>query len=178
MEHGPKKFIIGVYSDDDVVLAAVPKVRAKGIRIHEVYSPFPIHGMDPALGYRRSRLPIAAFMFGATGLTCAFLLISLTMGSDWPLNVGGKPHVSVTMVPVTFEGTVLFSALGMVGTFLLASSLGPGSKKVIFDPRASDDKFVVAIEVDANKKTSLDDIKTALRESGAEEVYEKEVTEA
>jgi len=175
MEHGPKKYIIGVYADDDVVLQAVPQVRAQGIRIYEVYSPFPIHGIDPALGYKRSRLPIAAFMFGATGLTCAITLISLTMGSDWPLNVGGKPHVSVSMVPVVFEGTVLFAALGMVGSFFLASNLGPGSKKVIFDPRASDDKFIIAIEVDSNKKTPEEDIKQALRNTGAIEVYEKEV---
>jgi len=65
----------------------------------------------------------------------------------------------------------------MVGTFLLASRLGPASKKVIFDPRASDDKFIVAIEADANKKTTVDEIKESLRQSGAIEVYEKEVEE-
>jgi len=175
MEAGSKKYVVGIYNDDEVTLNAVHQVRGKGIRIHEVYSPFPIHGIDPALGYKRSRLPIAAFMFGATGLTCAISLISLTLGSDWPMNVGGKPHVSVTMVPVSFEGTVLFAALGMVGTFLLASSLGPGSKKVIFDPRASDDKFVMAVGLDSNANHSAEQIKDAMRQSGAIEVYEKEV---
>jgi len=175
MELGPKKYIVGVYNDDDVILKAVPQVRSKGIRIYEVYSPFAIHGMDPALGYKRSRLPIAAFMFGACGLAGAISLISLTNGSDWPMNVGGKPHVSVTMVPVSFEGTVLIAALGMVTTFMLASNLGPGSKKVIFDPRASDDKFIMAIAAESNKNTSIDAIKETLRASGAIEVYEKEV---
>ncbi len=171
------KYIVGIFNDDEVILNAVPQVRGKGIRIHEVYSPFPIHGIDPALGYKRSRLPMAAFMFGATGLTCAVSLISLTMGSDWPMNVGGKPHVSVTMVPVSFEGTVLFTALGMVGTFLLASKLGPGSNKTIFDPRASDDKFVMAISLDANTQLSAEEIMQTLRQQGATEVYEKEVVE-
>jgi hypothetical protein len=175
MELGTQKYIVGIYSDDDVILHAVPQVRAKGIRIHEVYSPFAIHGMDPALGYKHSRLPIAAFMFGTCGLLGAFSLITLTNGSDWPLNIGGKPHVSVTMVPVSFEGTVLIAALGMVGTFLLASGLGPGSKKTIFDPRASDDKFVMAVNVSKNKNVSVEDIKEAMRQSGAIEVYEKEV---
>ena len=169
------KYIVGVYNDDEVILNAVPQVRGKGIRIHEVYSPFAIHGMDPALGYKRSRLDIAAFLFGLTGLSCAVSLIGLTMGSDWPMNVGGKPHVSVTMVPVSFEGTVLFTALGMVGTFLLASSLGPGSNKTVFDPRASDDKFVMAVALDNNANHSAEEIMEAMRTSGAAEVYEKEV---
>jgi hypothetical protein len=63
----------------------------------------------------------------------------------------------------------------MVTTFMLASNLGPGSKKVIFDPRASDDKFIMAIAAESNKNTSIDEIKETLRASGAIEVYEKEV---
>ena len=69
-----KNFIIGVYSDPDEVVKAVKKIRANHIRVHEVYSPFAIHGIDEALGYKRSRLPIAAFLFGMAGL-----FIALTM---------------------------------------------------------------------------------------------------
>jgi hypothetical protein len=169
------KFIVGIYNDDEQVLNAVGLVRGAGIKIHEVYSPYPVHGIDPALGYKRSRLDIAAFMFGTLGCITAFTMINMMNRVDWPMNVGGKPYTSVTLVPITFELTVLFAALGMVTTFFLASGLGPGSNKTVFDPRASDDKFVMAISLDANASQEPDKIMNTLRESGAAEVLEKEV---
>lgn len=173
-----KKFVIGVYDDDEVTIAAVRKVRAEGVKVHEVYSPFPIHGIDDALGYKRSRLPIAAFMFGATGTTCAVLLQTLTLGYDWPMNIGGKPHVAPPdFVPISFEATVLFAALGMVGTFFVASKLGPGSKKMVLDARASDDKFVLAVDLDKNKNLSFEQVADLLKAAGASEVHLKEVSE-
>src|SRR6267142_6784178 len=114
-----KHFICGVYDDEDVLLHAVEQVRDKGVRIQEVYSPFPVHGLDEALGYRRTRLPIAAFMFGLTG-TCLALIMQIWMlGYDWPMIIGGKNFASLPpFIPVTFELTVLLSALCMVATFL------------------------------------------------------------
>ena len=64
-----KNFILGVYDDEDVLLDAISKVRGSGVKIHEVYSPFPVHGIDDVLGYKRSKLPIAAFLFGMLGTT-------------------------------------------------------------------------------------------------------------
>ena len=58
-----KNFLVGVFEDEDVLLDAVTKVRNSGVKIHEVYSPFPVHGLDERLGYKRTRLPIAAFFF-------------------------------------------------------------------------------------------------------------------
>ena len=68
MEEGGKNFLLGIYEDEDVLLSAVKKVRTAGVKIHEVFSPYPVHGLDEALGYKRTRLPIAAFMFGFLGL--------------------------------------------------------------------------------------------------------------
>jgi hypothetical protein len=173
-----KRFITGVYDDDEVTIAAVRKVRAAGVKVHEVYSPFPIHGIDDALGYKRSRLPIAAFMFGATGTTCAVLLQTLTLGFDWRMNIGGKPHIATPdFIPISFEGTVLCAALGMVGTFLIASKLGPGSQKMVLDARASDDKFILAIDLDKNSGMSVEQITELLKSAGASEVNQKEVSE-
>jgi hypothetical protein len=77
-----KNFILGIYDDEDVLLSAVTKVRKSGVKIHEVYSPYPVHGLDDVLGYRRSRLPIAAFLFGLLGtilaLTMQFYMMKLT----------------------------------------------------------------------------------------------------
>ena len=58
-----KNFILGVYDDEDVLLHAVSKIRGAGIKIDEVYSPFPVHGLDDELGYKKSKLPIAAFLY-------------------------------------------------------------------------------------------------------------------
>jgi hypothetical protein len=169
-------FLVGVYDDDDVILSACAKIRGAGVKIHEVYSPFPIHGIDPVLGYGRSRLNVAAFMFGITGTTIAFTMQSIMLGFDWKMNIGGKPHIAVpSFVPVTFELTILMACLGMVFTFLVASGLGPGARKLILDPRYSDDKFILAIDLDKNSKISRDELVNLLKTTGASEVSQKEV---
>lgn len=173
-----KRYLIGVYDDDEVMLQAIKKLRGSGAKILEAFTPFPIHGIDDALGYKRSRLPQAAFLFGATGTTCALTLQISTLGFDWPLNVGGKPFLPFpTFIPVTFELTVLLAALGMVGTFLLASGLGPGAKKVVFDPRASDDKFILVFDLSKNKSFTKEQLGLLIQETGASEVNEKEIVE-
>jgi hypothetical protein len=168
-----KDFIVGVYSDPDVVLDAVKKIHANNIKVHEVYSPFAIHGIDDALGYKRSRLPIAAFLFGMTGTLLALTMQFWMMGVDWPMIIGGKNFASLPpFVPVTFELTVLISALGMVGTFMIASDLKPYKKPKLMDIRITDDKHVIAVDVAANKGAK-NEIKKLFEETGAEEVNEK-----
>ena len=68
MDEKGKKFIVGIYEDEDILLDAISSVKEKGINIYEVYSPFPVHGIENKLGYKRSRLSIAAFCFGFLGL--------------------------------------------------------------------------------------------------------------
>ncbi len=167
------KYIVGVYGDDDLVLKAVKNIRAAGIKIHEVFSPFPIHGIDDALGYKRSRLPKAAFMFGALGLTLALTMQFWMMGYDWQMIIGGKNFASLPpFIPVSFELTVLLSALGMVGTFMVASDLKPYRKPKIFDIRITDDKHVIAIDL-ADNKLNKQEISKIVAQTGAEEVNEK-----
>jgi len=173
-----KSYLVGVFDDDDVLLSAIKSIREKGARILEAFTPFPVHGIDPALGIQRSRLPQAAFMFGATGLTCALTLQMATLGFDWPMNIGGKPHLPFpSFIPVSFELTVLFAALGMVGTFLLASGLGPGAQKVIFDPRSSDDKFILVFDLEKNKQFSVEQLTEMIKATGASEVNIKDIVE-
>ena len=172
MEHD-KNFVLGVYEDEDVLLDAVTKVRETGIKIHEVFSPFPVHGLDERLGYKRTRLPIAAFLFGLTGTTLALVMQIWMLGYDWPMIIGGKNFVSLPpFIPVTFELTVLLAALGMVGTFMIVSDLKPYKKPRIFDIRITDDKHVMAIDL-ADNKSGRDAIAKVLEESGASEVNDK-----
>jgi hypothetical protein len=168
-----KNYLVGIFNDEDVLLDAVGNIRGKGVKIHEVYSPFPVHGLDEALGYRRSRLPIAAFMFGMTGTVLALFTQVWMLGFDWPMIIGGKNFASLPpFVPVTFEFTVLLSAFGMVGTFFVASDMKPYKWPRTYDIRSTNDKHVMAVDLEMNK-IGKDDIAKILKESGAEEVNEK-----
>jgi hypothetical protein len=172
MESG-KNFIVGIFDDESVLLSAVKKVRGSDVKIHECYTPYPVHGLDDELGYKRSRISIAAFMFGITGTCLAFLMMIYMMGIDWPMIIGGKDYVAIpSFVPVGFEVTVLLAALGMVATFFVISNLKPYGKPRIYDIRSTDDKHVMAIDLAKNKK-STDELSSILKDSGAVEINEK-----
>src|SRR3954467_423016 len=146
-----KHFVTAVFDDEDVLLKAVKTVRDSGVKIHEVYSPFPVHGLDEVLGYKRTRLPIAAFLFGLTGTSLALTMQIWMLGYDWPMIIGGKNFVSLPpFIPVTFELTVLLGALGMVATFLIVSDMKPYAWPRQFDIRSTDDKHVMAVDLDVN----------------------------
>lgn len=168
-----KEYLVGIFGDEDILLDAVGNIRDKGVKIEEVYSPFPVHGLDEALGYRRSRLPIAAFMFGMTGTMLALFTQIWMLGFDWPMIIGGKNHASLPpFIPVTFEFTVLLSAFGMVGTFFIVADLKPYKWPRLFDDRCTDDKHVMAIALGSNK-LGKEEITGILKQAGAEEVNEK-----
>lgn len=166
-----KNFILGVYDDEDVLLDAISKVRGSGVKIHEVYSPFPVHGIDDVLGYKRSRLPIAAFLFGLLGTTLALIMQFYMMKIDWPMIIGGKDHAAFPdFIPVTFELTVLLAAFGMVGVFMIASNLKPWGQPRIFDIRITDDKHVMAIDLAVNSSLGETNLSEVLKSSGASEI--------
>ncbi|MFY0686137.1 MAG: DUF3341 domain-containing protein [Cyclobacteriaceae bacterium] len=170
-------FLVGVYEDEDVLLDAIRNVRSGGVQIHEVFSPFPVHGIEDALGYKGSRLSIVAFLFGALGTTLALTMQIGMMGVDWPMIIGGKDFIPFpAFIPVTFELTVLLSAFGMVGTFLVISDLKPWSKPRIFDIRITDDKHVIAVDLDKNN-ASPEEISKLLKDNGASEVNAKNFDE-
>lgn len=169
-----KNFLVGVFDDEEAVLTGIRKVRESGLKIHEVYSPFPVHGIDDALGLKRTRLPIAAFLFGLTGTSLALTMQIWMLGFDWPMIIGGKNFVSLPpFIPVTFELTVLLSALGMVATFMIVSGLKPYSWPRTFDLRSTDDKHVMAIDLAHNSSKEKAEIGRLLKDAGASEVNEK-----
>lgn len=169
-----KNFLVGVFDDEDAVVSAVTTVRQSGVTIHEVFSPFPVHGLDEVLGYSRSRLPIAAFLFGMAGTAIALVMQIWMLGYDWPMIIGGKNFASLPpFIPVTFELTVLLSALGMVATFMIVSDLKPYKWPRQFDIRSTDDKHIMAIDLALNKGKSKAEITSILKTAGASEVNEK-----
>ena len=161
-------FILGVYDDEDVLLHAVEKVRGSGVNIHEVYYPYPVHGLEHVLGYKRSKLPIAAFLFGMLGTSLALTMQFYMMKFDWPMIIGGKDYAAFPdFIPVSFEMTVLLAAFGMVGVFLITSNLKPWAQPRIFDLRSTDDKHILAIDLANNSSLELEKIKKILTDSGA-----------
>jgi hypothetical protein len=168
-----KRYSVGIYEHEDTVKSAVKSLQEGGVKIQEVYSPYAIHGLEDVLGYKLSRLPKAAFLFGLTGTTLALSMLYLMMGYDWPMIIGGKNFTSVPpFIPVTFELTVLLAAFGMVFTFFIASDLKPWAKPKIYDIRITLDKFAIAIDLDKNTK-SQSEIDAILNSSGASEVNQK-----
>ncbi|MFI5155322.1 MAG: DUF3341 domain-containing protein [Chitinophagales bacterium] len=168
-----KKFVVGCFDDEAVLFPAVKKVRAAGYKIHDIYTPMPIHGLDKAMGLRDTSLHTAGFLYAITGTTTALSGIGYVFTYDWPINFGGKPHLSLpAWIPITFELTVLFSAVGMVLTFCYLCQMAPFVKKHHFHPRATDDLFVMVIECTA--KTVEVEVKSFLGNIGAKEVNVEE----
>jgi hypothetical protein len=164
-----KTFVVGAFDDEAVLFPAVKKVRLAGYKIHDIYTPFAVHGLDHAMGLRETSLHTAGFIYGITGTTTALTGISWILTKDWPLNFGGKPHFALpAWIPITFELTVLFSAVGMVLTFCYLCQLAPFVKKHHFHPRSTDDLFVMVIET--TDKTNVEDLKAFLSSNGAIEV--------
>jgi hypothetical protein len=164
-----KKFVVGCFYEEQVLFPAVKAVRKQGYKIHDVYTPMPIHGLDAALGLRDTSLHTAGFIYGITGTATALGGITWILTTDWPLNFGGKPHFSLpAWIPITFELTVLFAAVGMVLTFCYLCQLAPFVKKDHFHLRATDDTFVMVIE--CNDKTNEEEVKQFLAGLGAQEI--------
>jgi hypothetical protein len=164
-----KKYIPGRFDDEAVLFPAVKKVRKAGYKIHEVFTPFPIHGLDKAMGLRDTSLHTAGFIYAITGTATALGFISWALAYDWPLNFGGKPFFSLpAWIPITFELTVLFSSVGMVLTFCYLCQLAPFVKKEHFDLRSTDDIFLMALE--STDKTNEAETKSFLQNLGATDV--------
>jgi len=77
-----KNFLVGVFDNEELVLNGVRTVRGGGVKIHEVFTPFPVHGLEEVLGYKRTRLPMAAFFFGMTGTTLVLVMQIWMLGYD------------------------------------------------------------------------------------------------
>ena len=165
------KVIHAIYNDDDILLDAVKKVKAADHHIEEVFTPFPVHGLDKAMGLEETRLAITAFMYGITGLGFAIWMTNYMMIQDWPQDIGGKPSFSwiynmPAFVPIMFELTIFFAAHLMVITFYMRSRLWPFKKAENPDPRTTDDHFLMELPIHENEKELME----ILEDTGAVEI--------
>lgn len=165
------KVIHAIYNDDDILLLAVKKVKAERYHIEEIYTPFPVHGLDKAMGLAPTRIAIAAFMYGVVGLIVSIVMMNFIMIDDWPQDIGGKPSFSYiqnmpAFVPIMFELTIFFAAHLMVITFYLRSRMWPFKEAENPDPRTTDDHFLMEIAVNGNQS----ELESLLKETGAVEI--------
>ena len=168
-----------MYDDDQKLLDAARALTSAGIRVKDVFSPFPVHGLDPIIGVKRTRLAIASFMYATTGTLLATLGTWYFMISDWPMNIGGKPSFTwienaPAFVPVMFEFSVLCGAHGMAITYLLRNGTLPGMPASNPDPRTTDDKFVMEIVTGQNAGMTVEDLESRIRGT---EVFELSIKE-
>lgn len=171
--------IYAMYDDDDKVVNAAKKLVSEGVHVNEVFSPMPIHGIDDVIGVKHTRLGIAAFLYGLTGLFLATLGMRYFMIEDWPMNIGGKPNFSYlenlpAFIPITFEFTVLCAAHGMSITYLLRNKTLPGMPAENPDPRTTDDRFVMELRLSENSQFSSEQLHAMVQGTDIVEIDEKQ----
>ncbi|HVK61614.1 MAG TPA: DUF3341 domain-containing protein [Bdellovibrionales bacterium] len=161
--------VAGIWLDDHAVVAAAHKVREAGYKKFDAITPFPVHGIEEAVGISRSPIPYVTFLAGLTGLSAGLALTYWTSAVSWPLNIGGKPFFSgPAFVPIMFELTILFAALFSIGAMIILCRL-PKIDPPVIDPDLTSHKFAIFIpENDVNYDAAR--AEQLLRSLGATEV--------
>ncbi|MEZ4886471.1 MAG: DUF3341 domain-containing protein [Chitinophagales bacterium] len=169
MEH---KYLVGFFDDEEPLVKATVKMRKAGYQMREVFTPFPVHGLDEAMGLQETRLHTAGFIIGACGTLTAIGGMSFISAVDWPIIVGGKPFFSApSWVPITFELTVLFAAIGMVVIYYLRNHLSIFREVEVMDPRTTDDRFAMVFDMKQyHTDKDKEQIASLLKSYGAIEV--------
>tara|TARA_B100000214_G_scaffold208379_1_gene151151 strand:+ start:558 stop:1073 length:516 start_codon:yes stop_codon:yes gene_type:complete len=162
-----------LFDDDDTLINAVNEIVKNKMYIHEIYTPFPVHGLDKAMKLKPTNISIATFIYGCFGFTVAVLMMYYIMIVDWPQDIGGKPSFTLienipSFVPIIFEMTVFFAAHLMVITFYLRSKIWPFKKAENPDPRTTDDRFLI----DMDSGSNVSKTKRLLKKIGAVEIKE------
>jgi hypothetical protein len=141
--------MVAEFETADELLLAAESARRAGYTQIEAYSPFPIHGLSEAIGFRDQRVPWFIFTGGMTGGLLGYTMQWYTAVIDYPMNVGGKPLNSMpAFFPVTFECTILFAALTAVFSVIVLNGLPKPYHSIFNTPgfdRASQDRFFLEI---------------------------------
>lgn len=122
MDRTAKLFgITALFDNPDSIIGAAKKVVKEGYKKFDVNTPYPLHGMDPAMGLKRSKLGFVTLFFGFSGTAFILLFMYWTMSVDYPMVIGGKPYFALpAFIPITFEFTVLLAALSTVFGMIMA----------------------------------------------------------
>lgn len=164
------RLVLGVFREEDALVRAVRAVRAADVPIHDAFTPYPIHGLEDAMGIVRSKLPWVTFAGGAVGVSVALFFQWWTHAVDWPIEIGGKPFAAwPAYVPVAFESMILLAGLSTAAALFLASRLWPNPKPRLVHPEVTHDTFVLALE-DRDGGFDRPRVERLLRDAGAIEI--------
>ncbi len=168
-----KTGIVGFYDDDQKCLEAATKMREAGYTKFDAITPFPVHGMEEAVGVKRSPIPYVTFVMALTGCSAGLFFQYWTSAVDWPVMVGGMPFFSLpAFIPVTFETTILFGALSSVAAMFAFNGL-PKVDPPVLHPDLTCSRFALWVPSD---EPGYDEakVKAFLNELGAEDVQSGE----
>jgi hypothetical protein len=169
-----RNFKIGIFDDEEKFLSGIKNLREKEYLIHDVFTPYPVHEVFHLLK-RKSRLPTAAYFFGLFGIIATLAFLYYTSVIDWPVVYGGKPFNSFpSFIVVTIVVTIFTVTIASLALFSARSKLVPGRENTIFDPRATDDKFVIVVETEITDKAKAEDAGKLMQELGAIEIIDKD----
>lgn len=162
-----RRLVVGTFTDEHELLAFTSAARSRGLKLVDAFTPYPVHGLEDAMGLRPSRLPWVCFTAAITGAALKLLFEFWTTMVDWPLNVGGKPWNSLpAFVPVTFEVMVLCAGLTTVFAFLVLARLWPGKRPARLYAHVTDDRFVLVLE-ESDARFKFEELRSFFLDFGA-----------
>ncbi len=133
--------VLALYDDPDRLLNAAALAKEHGFEGIDAYTPYAVHGLSEALGIRKSWIPYVTLVMGLSGAALGLTFEIWTSAFDWPINVGGKPMISLpAFIPVTFECGVLLGGTMTLAALILACGL-PDFKTPILDRNLTNDRF-------------------------------------
>ena len=167
-------FKIGIFDDEEKFISSIKSLKEQEFIIYDVFTPYPIKEVFHLLK-SKSRLPTAAYFFGLFGIIATLAFLYYTSVLDWPIVYGGKPFNSFpSFIVVTIVITILTVTIASLALFSARSKLFPGRENTIFDHRATNDKFVIVVEVNDDEISKGSIAGSVMEKQGAIEVLDKE----
>ncbi|MGL6021574.1 MAG: DUF3341 domain-containing protein [Chitinophagaceae bacterium] len=164
-----KKFVVGSFKEEKILFEAIKTIKQNNVNIDNVYTPFPVHGLEQSLGYKESKLHTLGFVYGITFFIAILSFMYWVLAIDWPIIYGGKSFFPLlAFIPIVFEVVILLTCTGLVFTFCYWCKLGPFVKTHHFHPQATDDRFVIVLKYkESSEENQLIDL---MQKVGAEEI--------
>jgi len=170
-----KTNILGIYEDEEVLLKAVDKLQDSGVKVDDVMSPFPIHGLFDRLNLK-TRLPLATFLYGVGAVIVVFAFLYWTSVVSYPLKFGGKPLNTLSFIIIIFVLTINIGTLFTFITYFVREKMWPGKEVTLPVPESTNDKFVIVVsKADGMTDNDVSNINSMMKESGAIEVRESDI---
>ena len=163
--------IVAVYNDDNKLMEAADQLKKMNAPVEEVITPFVIEELLEKF-HVKSNIPLLAFFYGLFGVISVFAALYYTFVVDYPLNIGGKPSLSLTFPVLMFVGTVLITVLSTVVTFFVEAKMYPGKDPEFSYPGINDDKMVILVDKSKLTGDMENKLRSVFEATGAEKIDE------